>query len=310
VSVSGELGERGYPVLFRTADTSANIGQHRMLVATGLRLTALLTVAVLGAFSLTINHLDVTAVGAAAGLGMALVIEVYLLTDRPDRQWYESRAAAESAKTLAWRYAVAGQPFGLANGDQRGAERLLHHRFATIIKNLHGKGLAAADGDGGGDGGGGALQVTEAMRGLRARSLEERKNAYRIGRIEDQRRWYSRRASHHGRAVVRWSVLLASLEALGLIAAVLNAVNIVNFDLPGIAAAFAAGGLAWLQTRQHQQRANAYAIAAQELADIASQLEWPTTEAQWAHFVDEVEEAISREHTLWRASHVSAPGNM
>lgn len=287
-------------MLFRAADTSANVGQHRMMVATGLRLIALLAVAILGTFSVTVHNLDVTAVGAAAGLGTALVIEVYLLTDRPDRQWYESRAAAESAKTLAWRYAVAGQPFGLTSGDQRGAEALLHHRFATIIKNLHGRGLAAADGDAGG----GGLQVTEAMRGLRGRSLEERKNAYRVGRIEDQRVWYSRRAAHHGRAVARWSVCLASLEALGLIAAVLNAVNIMNFDLPGIAGAVAAGGLAWLQTRQHQQRANAYAIAAQELADIASRLEWPETEAEWAHFVDEVEEAISREHTLWRASHV------
>jgi hypothetical protein len=288
------LREPGYPILFRAADTSANAGQHRLMVATALRLAALLAVAILGTFSVTINRLDVTAVGAAAGLGTALVIEVYLLTLRPDRQWYESRAAAESAKTLAWRYAVAGQPFGLAENDHRGAEALLLRRFSVIIGNLHG---LVPDDQGTG------LQVTTEMRDMRARTLEERRRAYRAGRIEDQSRWYTRRAKHHGRCVARWSLFLACLEAMGLIAAVLNAVNVFSFDVPGIAGALAAGGLAWLQTRQHQQRANAYAIASQELADIASRVEWPDTEDEWAHFVDEVEEAISREHTLWRASH-------
>jgi hypothetical protein len=288
------LRELEYPVLFRAADTSANTGQSRLLLATALRLVALISVAVLGTFSVTVDELDLTAVAAAAGLGLALVIEVYLLTDRPDRQWYESRAAAESAKTLAWRYAVAGQPFGLNQTDQRGAEALLLRRLAAITGGL--RSIAPADGS--------ALQVTEEMRRLRARTLEDRKRAYRSGRIEDQSRWYARRAAQHGRNAARWTIFLASLEALGLVAAVLNAVEVIDFDLPGIAGALAAGGLAWLQTRQHQQQASAYAIAAQELGDIASRIEWPASEAEWAHFVDEVEEAISREHTLWRASHV------
>jgi hypothetical protein len=290
-----ELAGPEYPALFLAADASANIGQRRLLVASALRLTALLAAAVLGTFVLNVQRLNVAAVGAAAGLGAALVIEVYLLTDRPDRKWYESRAAAESAKTLAWRYAVAGQPFGHGDQDQRGAEALLLRRFATIVGNL--RGFVPDDNSG-------WLQITEEMRWLRAQSLNERKRAYRISRIEDQSRWYTRRAREHGASVARWSVFLASMEALGLIAAVLNAVNIINVDLPGIAGAFAAGGLAWLQTRQHQQLATAYAIAAQELADVASRLEWPETETEWAHFVDEVEEAISREHTLWWASHV------
>jgi hypothetical protein len=142
------------------------------------------------------------------------------------------------------------------------------------------------------------------MRELRARSLAERRDAYRAERIEDQRQWYARRSAGHGRSVARWSVLLATLEALGLVAAVLNAVGLLNLDLPGIAGAVAAGGLAWVQTRQHQQLATAYGIAAQELAEIACRIDWPETEPEWAHFVDEVEEAISREHTLWWASHV------
>ena len=278
------------------ADINATHGQRRMLTATALRLIALISAAILGTFSITIGHLDWAAVGAAAGLGAALVIEVYLLTERPDRQWYESRAAAESAKTLAWRYAVGGQPFGLTELDQRAAEDLLLKRFTLITGNLRNLVLPTEDeGEG--------MQVTADMRRLRGQSLDLRRRAYRIGRIGDQRRWYTRRGREHGRNVARWSILLALLEALGLIAAVLNAVNIVNIDLPGIAGALAAGGLAWLQTRQHEQLATAYAIAGQELGHIESRIDWPESEAEWAHFVDEVEEAISREHTLWWASH-------
>ncbi|WP_165968866.1 DUF4231 domain-containing protein [Actinomadura sp. KC06] len=289
------LAESHYPALFRAADTSASAGQHRLLAATALRLAALLTAAVLGTLTVEVGRIDAAAVMAAAGLCVGLVVEVYLLTERPDRQWYESRAAAESAKTLAWRFAVAGQPFGAEDVDDRAAESLLLHRFAVIRGNLRG---LVVDADGGG------LQVTDEMRELRGRPLDVRRRAYRAGRIEDQYRWYSRRSMQHGRSVARWSVFLASLEACGLVAAVLEAVGVLSLDLPGIAGAVAAGGLAWVQTRQHQQLATAYGIAAQELAEIASRIEWPDSEPAWAHFVDEVEEAISREHTLWWASHV------
>ncbi|MFB4300779.1 DUF4231 domain-containing protein [Actinomadura sp. NTSP31] len=289
------LAESDFPPLFRVADASAVDGQHRLLVATALRLCALLAAAVLGAFSVPAGRLDAAALLAAAGLGTALVIEVYLLTERPDRQWYESRAAAESAKTLVWRFAVAGQPFGV-EVDERAAESLLLHRFSVILGNMHAVG---GDGDDGS-----RPQVTDEMRALRARPLPDRRQVYRTGRILDQRRWYARRAKEHGRSVARWSLFLATMEALGLVAAVLNAVGLFGLDLPGIAGAIAAGGLAWVQTRQHQQLATAYGIAAQELADISTRLRWPETEPEWAHFVDEVEEAISREHTLWWASHV------
>ncbi|MGP4026990.1 DUF4231 domain-containing protein [Actinomadura sp. 3N407] len=289
------LAESHYPALFRAADTSAATGQHRLLVATALRLIALLTAAVLGTLTFEVSRIDAAALVAAAGLGVGLVVEVYLLTERPDRQWYESRAAAESAKTLAWRFAVAGQPFGADDVDDRTAESLLLHRFSVIRGNLR---RLVVDHDAGG------LQVTDEMRELRARDLDARRRAYRAGRIEDQYRWYSRRSAEHGHSVARWSVFLASLEAFGLVAAVLNAVGMLGLDLPGIVGAVAAGGLAWVQTRQHQQLATAYGIAAQELAEIASRVEWPESEPEWAHFVDEVEEAISREHTLWWASHV------
>ncbi len=220
--------------------------------------------------------------------------EVYLLTVRPDRQWYDSRAAAESAKTLAWRYLVGGQPFAKDQATDREADRLLLGRFAEITDGL--RGFAPVPVSDGGH------QITPAMRTIRGLPLDDRRSRYFAGRIRDQQAWYAGRAVWNERRSSQWSVTLASLEAVGLVAAALKAAGAVGFDLPGIIGALAAGGVAWFQTKQHQTLANAYAIAAQELADIASREDWPVTEADWARFVDEAEEAISREHTLWCAS--------
>jgi hypothetical protein len=294
------ISESEFPVLYRAADHSATVGQRRFLLAVRFQLLSLILAAVFGSFSLNAGRVDAAAVCAAAALGTALVTEVFLLTVRPDRHWYEARAAAESAKTLAWRFIVCGQPFdqdGDQDGDQedRHAERLLLRRFTGITSNLRDFAPVPVSGE--------DHQVTTAMRQVRALPLEERQRQYLVGRINDQRAWYTAKARLNERRSAQWSVGLAALETAGLVAAVLAAVRLVDFDLPGIAGAVAAGGVAWLQTKQHQQLASAYSVAALELADVAERARWPRTEVEWAHFVDEAEEAISREHTLWWASH-------
>jgi SMODS and SLOG-associating 2TM effector domain 3/SMODS and SLOG-associating 2TM effector domain 1 len=286
--------EAGFPALYRAADQGAIVGQRRLLTATCVRLTSLVTAAIFGSFTIVAGSVDASAIVAAGGLAMALVTEVYLLTVRPDRQWYEARAAAESAKTLAWRYLVGGEPFGCDVKDDEGVDLLLLRRFSEITTGIHSFAPIPTLEE--------ECQVTATMRSIRALSLDERKQHYMSGRINDQRIWYVTKARYHERRGAQWSVAFAAMEALGLIAAVLNAAQLVDLDVPGIVGAVAAAGIAWLQTRQHQQLATSYSIAALELGDIVSRAEWPRTELEWAHFVDESEEAISRETMLWRGS--------
>ncbi|MEV7013600.1 DUF4231 domain-containing protein [Streptosporangium sp. NPDC051022] len=329
------LPESEFPALYRSADRTAITSQRRLLTATGIRLVLLMLAAFCGSFSFPPSGPNVTAMIAAAAMGVALVTEVYLLTTRPDRRWYEARAAAESAKTLAWRYLVGGEPFGLdgpaagrrdgtvtgrpdgAAGGRDGAaaggrearnggvpqqdhtpDRLLLRRFSKITSDLRSVApVSVVDGD---------VQVTAGMRAIRALSLDERKHHYMVGRLDDQRAWYAAKANLHERRAAAWLVGVATAEALGLVTAAIKAAlgtKGVDIDLPGVLGAVAAAGVAWLQTRQHQQVASAYAIAALELGDIVVRAAWPSTEAEWAHFVDEAEEAISREHMLWSASH-------
>ncbi|GGO16722.1 membrane protein [Microbispora rosea subsp. aerata] len=312
------LPESEFPALYRAADRTAVINQRRLLTATSVRLSSLVTAAVCGAFSLVVGRLDLTATIAAGAMGVALVTEVYLLTARPDRRWYEARAAAESAKTLAWRYLVGGEPFGLgafadrpatggvppadggAPGGERGhtADNLLLRRYSEITASLHTIGpVSVFDAD---------AQVTEGMRAVRALPLEERRRHYVTGRLNEQRAWYTAKAVDNERRAARWLLLVAAAEALGLVTAAVKAAlggEGPDIDLPGMLSAVAAAGVAWLQTRQHQQVASAYAVAALELGHIVIRADWASTEDEWAHFVDEAEEAIAREHMLWTASH-------
>ncbi|WP_405140927.1 DUF4231 domain-containing protein [Sphaerisporangium sp. NBC_01403] len=288
------IPEAGFPALYRAADQGAIVGQRRLLTATCVRLSSLVIAAIFGSFSLDAGRVDAAAIIAAGALASALVTEVYLLTVRPDRQWYEARAAAESAKTLAWRYLVGGEPFGCDARDDQSVDLLLLRRFSEITGGIHSFAPIPTLEE--------ECQVTATMRSIRALSLGERKQRYMSGRINEQRVWYIVKARYHERRAAQWSVAFAAMEAVGLIAAVLNATQLVNLDLPGIVGALGAAGIAWLQTRQHQQLATSYSIAALELGDIVSRAEWPRTEPEWAHFVDESEEAISRETMLWRGS--------
>ena len=289
------IDESDFPALFHAADRNSLDGQRRFFTATRLRLVMLVVAAVFGLISWRRGRADLAAVVAGAAFFAALLAEVYLLRRRPDRLWYDGRAAAESAKTLTWRYLVGGNPFGLTEVSEEEAERLLLHRFRQIAAELRGAHLVAISDA--------ADQIGPALRRVRSLPLEERRALYRSGRIDAQHAWYRGKARWNERRATQWSLVLTGLEALGLGGAVLKAMGTFGFDLLGLASALVGAGAAWVQTKQHQNLASAYEVASQELAVIGAHGDWASDEPAWAHFVDQAEEAISREHTTWRASH-------
>jgi SMODS and SLOG-associating 2TM effector domain 3/SMODS and SLOG-associating 2TM effector domain 1 len=289
------IDESDFPALYHAAERNSFDGQRRFLTAAQLRLVMLVVAAVFGPITWRRGRADLAAVVAGAAFSAALLAELYLLRRRPDRLWYDGRAAAESAKTLTWRYLVGGNPFGLTEVSEEEAELLLLHRFRQIAAELRGAHLVpisdAAD------------QIGPALRRVRSLPLEERRALYRSGRIDAQHAWYRGKARWNERRATQWSLVLTGLEALGLGGAVLKAMGTFGFDLLGLASALVGAGAAWVQTKQHQNLASAYEVASQELAVIGAHGDWASDEPAWAHFVDQAEEAISREHTTWRASH-------
>lgn len=291
-SVERGLSDADLPGLFEAADAASLEGQRHYVRAIRISLVLAVVAAITGVLSWTVgtHGIDLAAFGTALALIGIFATEFYVSSVRPADQWYDGRAFAESAKSLAWRYSVGGIPFAV-NGDEVETRRRFSEQMSELLDDVK-TSIKPSQ----------RPVVTERMAALRASDLPTRKAAYLTGRIEDQRRWYSRKAEQNGTLAGRWRTALLVIEALGIVAAIIKAFGVVTIDLAGIVAAIIAAGTAWASLRQFSTLARAYTFAANELAIASDRLERATEETIWAAEVADSEEAVSREHTMWRAS--------
>ena len=284
------------PEVFQTADQSSLTAQARFLTSMRMQLVALAVAAAVGAYTWRWpgSDVDVAAIVAAGAFAVAGALRTATQKRRLERSWYDGRAAAESAKTMAWRYAVGGKPFPIGSGGAAtAADGELLRRLRELPETLRDLEIEPS--------GEGGHQITPAMRAMRSLPLEDRKRRYAEGRIQDQKRWYAAKARWNKRMADRWNAVLLAAEGAGAVAAIVKVTNDVPFDVLPVIAAVVAAATAYLQTKQHDTLASAYTVAYLELASVADLVDAITDEAEWAGFVDESENAISREHTMWRA---------
>jgi SMODS and SLOG-associating 2TM effector domain 3/SMODS and SLOG-associating 2TM effector domain 1 len=289
------LASDDFPALHGSANQQSTRAQRSFLRWSTIRLGGILLAAVGGAIGWTTGRLHVGGAIAVVAFAAALAAELLMAVQRPDRIWYEGRTAAESAKTLTWRYMMRGESFEshVVDADARFLAQL-----KDVLRDLDALPVHVLSGS--------ERQISVKMRDVRALPFEERRSVYLSQRIQDQEGWYAKKAAWNAKRANFWIVSTVALEFLGLIGGVIKAVSDVNVDLLGVFAAAAAGATAWLQAKQHQNLATAYGVASQELAMVADELE-AADESTWARFVTEAEEAISQEHTLWRSSRGERP---
>jgi len=280
------------PALHKNADKSSLDGQSTYLLWTRARLVLVVVAAVTGLFDVTtkINgtKLDALALVAVICFLLALGAEIYLLTSKPDQIWYYGRAIAESVKTLAWRYAMCGQPF--ASAADQAADSLLLAKLTELVKESPvASDLAPQPGQ----------QITPKMKSLRTADFSARKAAYLTGRVDDQIKWYADKARYNHRRANFWRIMMIILEIAGVVFAVLLLVRVLHVSADGVIAAMIAGAGAWLEVRQFEGLASAYSLTATELSLARDDGEAITAAERWPEYVAETEEAISREHTMW-----------
>lgn len=281
-----------FPALYQAANTESLNSQKSFLRTFRVRLVALLVAAAGGAVAVPIWNIHLGAWVALAAFATALAAELVLAILKPDRIWYEGRAAAESAKTLTWRFCVGGENFEAELPSDTAEPRFLSE-LREILQDLRELDVNTPDHIAG--------QITDAMRAARNGSFLDRRELYKVGRIDNQRQWYSKKARWNAKRWRLWTVVTIVSEFVGLMLGVFIVAGAIEFDALGILAALAATVTAWVQAKQHQNLSTAYSITSQELASIYSEMD-QASEAGWAKFVGQAEEAISREHTLWRAS--------
>lgn len=293
MSASLRLRDADLPGLAGAADASSLNAQRTYRIGTAAVLLALIAAAAAGALPSDIGHEEVDWAGVAAALCfvMALVIQGFLAQTRPERAWYEGRAIAESAKSLGWQYAVAGGDYGRGDPGARG--RLVHELGALLVDIGPARPFDLPPT---------ASEVSAGMESVRAADLPVRVAAYEAGRIQDQRAWYSEKARWNRRRARLLLGLTLGFELMGATGAVLRASGVVSIDLLGVFSAISAGVVAWSQLKDHVQLDEAYSLASHDLGLIAAEMSAVDSESSWQTFVANAEQAISREHRMWRAA--------
>jgi hypothetical protein len=287
-----QLTDEDLPEIFKVADRASLRGQRSYLRGTKARLTFAILTAVFSALNLgTWGHWDSSPLCVTLALILTLLVEVWMLVTKPEREWYDGRAYAESVKSLSWRYAVVAEPFP-DRGTQAEQERNFATEIAKLISESPSDSVVVTS----------SASITESMRRLRQASLAERRAIYIKERIENQSKWYSEKARHNINWARRWRAILLAIEGAGIIFALLEAGHTFAFDAAGVVGALLGAGSAWFAVRQYESLGRAYTFAANDLNLAHARLRHVAEENAWAREASDAEEAISREHTMWRAS--------
>lgn len=286
------LTDEGLPGIWRDADAASQVGQRRTVVLIASKVGGGFVASAGGVFSLHLGQVDLAAWLVLVGFGVAFLSEVGSWILKPEATWYNSRAVAESAKTLAWRYAVGADPFpaSMSAGD---AKVEFTTRMSSVADQVSMEFAFGAD----------EPITTHQMDALRARPFAERRSAYVSGRTLEQHSWYVDKAKDNQRLASTWRLLLVTVEVLALVLASGRVFGGWQIDFAGLLAAMVAGGAAWIAVKQFSPLASAYAVAANELAFQVEKLR-TAPEENWPLIAADAEEAISREHTTWAASRI------
>lgn len=229
------------------------------------------------------------------GFVVALSSETLSWIYRPDQTWYDGRAAAESIKTLAWRYSVCADPFPITLSETEARKRLRDRVYAVTTELSD---ILVFPGEG--------PVATNAMNDLRAQPFDVRRKSYIEGRTKDQQRWYTQKARFNRSRSRAWRTALIITEVTAVTLALGRITGEWSIDFAGLLGAMIAAGAAWVATKQFSTLAAAYSVASNELSMQAESLA-SVEESAWAHEAADAEEAISREHTTWVASRTGRP---
>jgi hypothetical protein len=298
------------PALFYAADAASKSAQFRFLLLVAADLA---TMVVGVAATITISWSETSpslyagaAVVATISFAASAVLSCAIKLSMAEQHWYKGRAVAESVKTLAWRYATCADPFPEQLSIQD-ADVAFCDRLKRLLEQNRDVGCELGQCEGAG------LQITPNMRKLRQADFQTRADVYLKERLNDQQNWYAAKARVCHRMAIIWFTAIVILQlAAATIAA--SAIRSSRFsyllDIAALPAAAAAAVLAWTQVKKHDERAEAYGIAAQDLGVSISLASHVNSVGELASLVKNAEKAISREHTLWiarRDQHIAPP---
>lgn len=280
------MEEKDYPSLYRLANNYSVKAQNRYI--NGIRAyLILLFLGALVSFCKTFLPFPIFLYSAIL-FGLGLLLLIIQSFKRYDEIWYNGRAVAESIKTRTIRFIMKAEPY---QEDEKG--------FLQDLKDILKDNKVISS----------ELNVepdcyvfTAEITRVRDMSLEERKQYYLINRIDDQRNWYAKKAVWNKRQGNFWLWVMIVANFIALILSLLFAVWGKDYSIslePLLVLASIA--LSWGQSKRFRELGNAYSLTVHEISLIREESARIVTENEFSNFVNDSENAFSREHTQWVA---------
>ncbi len=280
------------PGLYHEADTASNRQQKMFLRVIRAEFAALFVASIL-----TINIVPKAWYIMVYGLVLVLAagLLVFRSMTKPEQSWYQARALAESIKTTTWKYAMQSKPFNHHNTDA-----LDRASFRNVLKDLlrTNQQVGAQF-----DGSSATLdQVTDEMAAIRALNTSDRLALYMAQRVENQRRWYAVKAGKNRRWAKSSVIALVTLYAIAFIALLIRVAKPEwAFSHPEPLILLATALIGWMQIKKFNELATSYNLTAVEIGILKSRAPEIESDEALSDFIDDAEEAFSREHTQWLA---------
>jgi len=289
------MSNEHYPELFQGADAASASAQKVYFLLQRGYLGSLVMGSAIGASTALMPDTSRTWLYAASAVVLAVGLLILWIgrARQDDKAWFDCRAIAESVKTVTWRFMMRVPPFESHDrADERFVAALREIRQARSGSEAHLVGATGAD----------ACPISDFMRNTRSLPLDKRKVLYIEGRLRNQKSWYSRKASASACYGARWFWATACLQALAVTVAIIQtAAGGLGFNAVPILTTCAAAVAAWNQMKRHDELKKAYALASQELVELEGIASGVGTDSDFSQLVEQVEEAVSREHTMWCA---------
>lgn len=225
-------------------------------------------------------------------LTLALVMLVLRSILKPEQRWYQARALAESVKTTAWKFAMGARPFRQDAEDRQRLRQMLRELLVanrSLGPQFDGK-------TSGGD------QITSQMEAIRALSRSERLEIYMRHRVEDQLEWYRRKAKANADTGRNFAIALGGLYILAFVIFLIRMAQPAwIYAHPDPIILLGASVLGWMQIKRFNELGASYALTANEIGILKSRAPEIADDLALSLFIDDAEEAFSREHTQWLA---------
>ena len=294
-SVSSSIEDQHFPSLYQSADQASLSAQRRYLCLQKCHIGCLILGSVGAALAtiVPVSAVKWTYIILAIILVIGVVLTLISRVRRDDKVWFDCRAIAESTKTATWRFMMKAAPFKEdSTAAQSFIDRLREIREARPSSPTD---LAQSlDAN--------AQTLSKFMNDVRRKSVDERRNLYLKSRLRDQKIWYLNKATFNSRKENYWFWAVVVLQVLAVVLAIIWAASSsLPVNVVPLLMTCAASAIAWSQMKRYGELNQSYSLAAQELVEqeaIASNI---TEEDDLLTFMEQVEETVSREHTMWCA---------